>query len=182
MAKKGCLVHIFDHTVKCLPEEHEGVFHYRQALHGSEQSSKHSTTLQKIILNLGMQRSSSNYLKLDIEGSEWEVLDSFGFQLAIFEQIVVEFHDFFKLTDPEFRNRAVRVFESLNQNFVICHSNGNNWRPIVNFGSIAIPEVLEVTFVRRDLVTSGNTEEFNHYVLNNPQRLKIVDTPVRIYS
>jgi hypothetical protein len=100
-------------------------------------------------------------LKMDIEGEEWDVLDALeAGVLDRFRQIVCEFHDFRRVVKAEWRNRALRIFNKLNSSHAVVHIHGNNFRPMISIVDILIPDVIELTFVRRrsykvmDAVTS----------------------------
>lgn len=46
------------------------------------------------------------------------------------------------------------IFEKIYKNFSICHVHPNNCCGIVSLNGIDVPRVIEVTFIRNDLVKS----------------------------
>lgn len=89
-------------------------------------------------------------LKMDIEGSEWDVVLGMSDKiLRRFRQIVCEFHNLDRLTNPDFGSRAKAVFETLTRNHFVCHVHGNNCGNFVSAANVPIPESLEVTFASR---------------------------------
>ena len=88
-------------------------------------------------------------LKMDIEGSEWDVFDALaGAVIGRFGQIVCEFHDFHRILDADWRDRALRVFRKLRETHAVAHIHGNNFRPMISIGHVLIPDVIELSFVR----------------------------------
>lgn len=79
-------------------------------------------------------------LKVDIEGSEWEILKLITEKQSLFEFILVEIHDF------DYHVNELREFiGSLNDDFVFAHLHANN------FGALGVngfPKVFELTFLR----------------------------------
>lgn len=97
------------------------------------------------------QNTASRLLmKMDIEGSEWEILGDPANRplLQQFSQIVVELHG----SARDVPNR-LGVMQNMLQDFVVVHIHGNNCCGSIHKGKgWSIPRFLEVTFVRRGLV------------------------------
>jgi hypothetical protein len=93
---------------------------------------------------------NSNYgIKIDIEGSEWEILRDLGTVQNSFEFVILEIHDFdkhvYELT--EFLN-------ALEQNFKLIHLHANNFGEI---GKLGFPNVFEIVLIRdRGIVNLTN--------------------------
>lgn len=88
------------------------------------------------------------FLKMDIEGSEYEVVDDILAHQSRISCIATEFHELPART-AEF-NEAIR---RLLREFVIVHVHGNNCSPY--HSGLDFPETLEVTFLNRSL--AGNS-------------------------
>jgi hypothetical protein len=88
------------------------------------------------------------FLKMDIEGAEWEVFASIPpAVLQQFSQIVLEFHGF------EFFSRYdhyIRCLEIINAQFVLFHVHGNNGLGKPAFSKI--PCLLEASFINKKYV------------------------------
>jgi hypothetical protein len=86
---------------------------------------------------------SSTYLKLDIEGNEYEIFEHLLDISQSFTGICIEFHEvelnfiFFK-----------KIIETIRESHNLIFINANNYSIINNFD---LPDVLEISFVRKDL-------------------------------
>lgn len=81
------------------------------------------------------------FVKMDIEGTEYRVLDDVLARADELVGMIVEFHD----TDP-LRPVFVRAMEHILREFELVHLHANNWSATAVDG---LPEVLEVTFAKR---------------------------------
>ena len=102
-------------------------------------------------------------LQMDIEGSEYEVL---AFEpasvLSRFACMVIEFHDFHKLFDPNFCFVLNGIFEKIYTNFTIVHAHPSSYRKLIKNDGIAVPPTIEITFLRNDVLQRlGETPELN---------------------
>ena len=92
-------------------------------------------------------------LQMDIEGGEYDVLTFESVEtLSRFSAMVIEFHGLERLFEPYFLQTFSTIFEKLYQNFSICHVHPNNCCVITSLNGISVPNVMEVTFLRHDLV------------------------------
>jgi hypothetical protein len=98
--------------------------------------------------------------KADVEGAEIEfILNTDISELArITTGLVFEFH---YLQDPTRREETFECLKKLNEHFLLCHVHGNNYannfvydevQPNSYIKSYSVPEVIELTFVNKDLV------------------------------
>ena len=136
---------MYEHTIHTLPENHPSfVF------------SKEAGNVENIINHIQTTNPDSNklFLKMDIEGCEWDIFDKLDEKyLNQFEQLVIEFHNIEFLQNEYFGNFNIthdlilRVFKKLNESFYLGHIHGNNC------GGIAeLPNTVECTYIRKDLV------------------------------
>ena len=92
-------------------------------------------------------------LQMDIEGAEYEVLTyESADTLAKFSVIIIEFHDFQNIAESTFLKVTSSIFEKLFTNFSICHAHPNNYGRSIKYQSFEIPSLLEVSFIRNDLL------------------------------
>jgi hypothetical protein len=90
---------------------------------------------------------------MDIEGSEYDVLMYEGPNtLASFAVMIVEFHDLQRLFKQDFLRMAKVIFDKIYKNFSICHVHPNNCCGVASLDGIDIPRVIEVRFIRNDLL------------------------------
>jgi hypothetical protein len=151
-AERGSQVLIFDPTIDILPKLHENITHFKIGLEG-EMSNKFKKSIDlNEILKMAKASSLNNpgiYLKLDIEGSEWKLLDKNLKTLNHFDQIFIEFHDLHRLTDNRFRKSYLRVNKYLIENFYFVSVASNNWSQFINFGKSFTPLVYECTLLNK---------------------------------
>ncbi|MEN3167619.1 hypothetical protein [Gluconobacter sp. OJB] len=169
VAERGCEVFQYDHTISALPQSHERFHFYSQRITAHEEEE--GILLQDVISDNAIPQNTPIILKMDIEGDEWSVFDTTSLDiLERFTQIVVEFHHCEHLAEPEFRARAERVFKKLSEKFFVFHVHGNNCGNLVNVQNIILPESLEISFARKDLYSSEETDELFPQVLDMPNQ------------
>jgi hypothetical protein len=87
-------------------------------------------------------------LQMDIEGSEWGALANISeATLGRFRIIVLELHELGRLFYFQLYRQ---VLTRLLLTYHVVHLHANNAGSILNFGDFQIPELLEVTFLRKD--------------------------------
>ena len=84
-------------------------------------------------------------LKVDIEGSEWEILNSIARNKDRFEFMLIEIHEFDKHVE-QLRN----FLSELSGQFVLAHLHANDFETL---GTSGFPKVFEITLLR----SSGTT-------------------------
>ena len=157
MAEKGLRLFQYDYTVPCLPASHPNFEFHKIRIGSPEEDTTPTRSLATLIAN---RPPGDMILKIDIEGAEWEVLaDLDPIDLKAFRQIVAEFHDFQRISDPKWRERTTKALEHLNQQHAVVHVHGNNCAPIVRAGDIAIPTSLELSYARKDAYQLAPTSE-----------------------
>lgn len=159
-------ISMFDPTIECLPETRPQFIFHKNDIRG---------------MNLSTIPDNS-ILKMDTEFGEWEDLMSLDESvLSKFSQIVVEFHiidipnkqgltpyftKFYKdrygiLNDALF-GTYYRTLEKLNKMFYIYHIHPNNSLPKITVDGCSFPPLLEISFVRRDLVENVRLKKLQH--------------------
>ena len=85
------------------------------------------------------------FLKIDIEGAEYRIIDSILKHAESIMGMAIEFHE----TDP-YRIIFIDTIKKLQKEFAIVHIHGNNDGPLaIDF----LPETLEITFVKKNLIS-----------------------------
>ncbi len=95
--------------------------------------------------------SSKIFLKIDIEGSEFSIIDEIMAAQSRITALVIEFHDCIKM-----RARIERFIKEFELDLV--HIHGNNNAPIVE----GFPEVLEMTFARLPRAARGRSNRASY--------------------
>lgn len=99
------------------------------------------------------------FVKMDIEGSEYDVLPFLDDNSDEILCLIVEFHDLDSRAE-DFH----RCIERLSRAFCIVHVHGNNCAPLI--GATAVPTVLELTFLNRSQMTAA--EQVTHSARSYP--------------
>ena len=104
-----------------------------------EKNTEKTTNLHEII-NI----NKSIFLKMDIEGAEFDWIESLSLeQLQNISQIVIEFHHDFNSN----------VFNKLNSIFYLVHFHGNNFCGYKFIDNVAVPNVFECTYINKKYIT-----------------------------
>jgi hypothetical protein len=156
MNKENCFG--FDGTINDYPYEYTNKISFIRKNIGSVDNDK--------LCNLSSLMSQYNniFLKMDIEGGEYDWLKSVSeSQLKKFKQIVIEFHGLTNNGWGCHYNEKIECLTKLNNTHYIIHAHGNNNGPVVN----GIPDVLELTYVNKDYF-NGVVPELNKVSLPIP--------------
>jgi len=139
----------YDHTIESLPAENPR-FHWEK-LGIAASSSEVMRSISDLIKTNGHQDSSNLVLKCDIECAEWDVLRHIpNAVLSKFSQIVLELHDIRRLGNPGDDNARQAVVNLTNSHHVV-HVHGNNFGGVGVIGGICLPNVIELTLLRKDM-------------------------------
>jgi glycosyltransferase involved in cell wall biosynthesis len=150
LADHGARVLQFDHTVAQSPTPH-GNFTFHRLGWGAK-SSGNFLALADMRRRLGDRGAKRTMLKFDIEGAEYPIFEALSADdLADFAVIVCELHNLARLSDPEAFDTFHRCVTKLTQHHAPVHLHPNNYGPMVLVEGIAIPDVIEVSLLRRDL-------------------------------
>jgi hypothetical protein len=146
VAAQNIVVHQFDPSVKAPPSGHPLFrFQPKRVVAGRGSSEPGTITLREMLA--GTVGEGGALLKMDIEGAEWDVLDSVPEDvLRHFRQIAVEFHGFNRYCDQQWRDRATRIFQKLTAFHRLVHVHGNNFNPTFGAGVREFPYDVEMTF------------------------------------
>jgi hypothetical protein len=149
LAERGIRVLQFDDTIEISPSAHQRCSFFRKRIVPSASDGSRSTTIAGALDEHVPPYDDHLILKIDIEGGEWDVLDALADHVIDrFRQIVCEFHDFRRILEADWRDRALRVLTKLNNGHAVVHIHGNNYRPMVSIGGMLVPDVIELTFAR----------------------------------
>jgi hypothetical protein len=157
IAGRGIPVLQFDHTVERAPTPHPICTFARKKLVPSPSGNTGEITLAEIAGAL----TGDAILKLDVEGDEYGIMSAAaGDTLLKFRQVVCEFHNLHRIKQWRPRRAVFGALRALAKTHAIVHLHANNCGGVAMIGRIAVPTVLEITFVRRGdyrLRESGET-------------------------
>lgn len=141
-------VWMFDHTIEDPQIKDSKLKFHKVGIATSVQPN--FTTISKILE--GIHQENDIILKIDIEGSEWEVLSNLPFSdLSRCKQIVAEFHNLHKIADDQFFRLVSSSLEKLNNSHDLINIHVNNWSRLHLIQGVPVPDVIEVTYIRRGL-------------------------------
>jgi len=103
------------------------------------------------------------FLKVDIEGSEYRILDQIVSHAARLTGLVIEFHDVDLM-----RDRISGFVTAVSNDLLLCHIHANNCAGVDDRGD---PLAIEMTFTSRSLLEPGEQPGFS------PLPLPMLDTP-----
>lgn len=150
LAEQGATILQFDHTVEGPPVTHPN-FRFEKRGWGPSTAGD-LFGFSDMLARLATIEARRPLLKFDVEGAEYEALDAVDADdLAGFEVIVCEIHHLGRLAEPGFFGQVRRSLAKLLTHHVPVHLHANNYAGMVLVEGIALPDVLEISFLRRDL-------------------------------
>lgn len=138
--------HLFDHSVNPKIQNNSIIFHKLKL-------DKNNIKFFDII------RSNHNiFLKLDIEGGEYELLSILNdSDFERIKQIVIEIHN-------PFTDTKIKLVKKLLDHHTLIHLHANNCCPTVLYENVSMPKVIELSLLRtkdlpRDITLYKNTTQ-----------------------
>jgi hypothetical protein len=150
IAARELPVELYDHTIPALPQTHPRFRFHRNGICGFRKAPS-LLTLSDCLRQNGHAAARALLLKMDVEGWEWDVLSECSTDLlGKFQQIVVEYHGLTQAVyQPRRFEETIKVLAKLNQTHQVIHVHGNSLSSVVAIKRLILPDLLEVTYVRR---------------------------------
>jgi len=152
-------VHLYDHTIPELPttlEENTNIQFFKNGL-GTTRHDEF-VTLQDCFDKF--PTNAQLILKVDIEGDEWNIFSTVSPDLLFrCQQIVVEFHGLLELHNELFFKTMTKALENLAASHSPVNIHPNNWGKVELISGVLLPDVLEVTYVRQDLLNFSASDK-----------------------
>ena len=173
--------HQVDYTVLEAPLKHENLTFSASRLVGEfSKRMSFDVTLDelydKYIKNTKYEKKA-NILKMDIEGSEWEILESTTV-LNKFDQVLLEIHYLERLAKEDFQKEYLAAINKLFTHFRPVAIAGNNCCGFVTIGGFSVPRVIEMSLVNRNIHPTKDLNRFENVdtliTRNYPSRAPIV--------
>ena len=131
-------------------------------------------TLDKWINNTKINKGI--LIQMDIEGSEYEVINNLTEEnLKKIKVMIVEFHHFDQVITKIGYKVIENVLKKILKHFDVAHIHPNNCCGVHYLGNIDVPSVLEVTFLRKDLVKKITSIDKLPHKLDRKHKLKFQD-------
>jgi len=143
-------IYQYDHMIEKLPKDDKH-FHWKKlGLAASSNYQLKLETLENMVKSNSHENTSGMFLKIDIEGYEWDVLNSLtpGF-LEKFDQLVFELHGLLNY-DEKIIERNLHALKTLAKAHQAVHVHANNCSFVNYCGELITPDVLEITYVLRE--------------------------------
>jgi FkbM family methyltransferase len=122
--------------------------------------------------------SSNLILQMDIEGAEFSsLMAASDSTLSRFRIAVIEFHWLWRIQSSRFLNtRFLPTLQKLSRHFDCVHAHANNCCGTTEIANIEVPNVLELTFYRKECNSAIHQPLIPHPldILNVPQNPPIV--------
>lgn len=181
LAALGARVIQFDHTIEASPSRHPNIEFHRKGWGTADRDP--FVSLASMVRMLDWTQARHAILKFDTEGAEWGCLDAAsGEDLARFEVLTGEFHDFHNLVDRGHFETVRRVLEKLDRTHRVIHLHANNAGGMVMLGGIPFPRLLELTWMRRSSATfHGHSWEPIPGPLDRPNVPQLPDLHLRAF-
>ena len=140
MAKLGYDVYMYDPTIDM--DTRYTQFHFHKIGIDSYNHDCYKTLHTLLEEN---NHKENMILKMDVEGYEWNFLETVGEEINLFDQIILEIHNI--IVGDEERN--LRLLDKLNKTHQLIHIHGNN-ASLSLTSDYTITDVIECTYVKRD--------------------------------
>lgn len=175
MASRNATVYQYDHSIGKPPVQHPSFRFFRLGI-GDRNERGSLTTIVGALAENGHQGERGLILKMDIEDSEWSVLDATPeWCLAQFSQIVVEYHGLARAENRMWAARAESILRKVLRTHLPVHVHGNNWARYALVENIPVPDVLEVTYAARACYSFAESDELYPTALDRPCKAGVPD-------
>ena len=115
-------------------------------------------------------------LKLDIEKSEYEVINSIHEDiLKKFKILIIEFHGLEMIGEESFYQKLHSVKHKILKNFLTVHIHPNNCCGMHNVRKFKVPSVLEVTYLNKIICNKSNEPYHLPHNLDAKNKVKYKD-------
>jgi hypothetical protein len=159
MANRGIDILQYDNTVVKSPVSHQRFRFHHCRVAGRDSSDGSFVSVGTMLRHVPANRDV--VLKMDIEGAEWESLASISNEvMKRFSQILVELHFPLSGSPLEVASR-LRTLRRIRRTHEVVHVHANNFIDTTDVEGVEIPQVIEISYLRKDLARFDNTvEEF----------------------
>jgi hypothetical protein len=151
LSARGVRIFQYDHTIDGVPEVLPNSQWRKIGLDDRTNPDRNMQSLPDMLAENGHSASRDLILKCDIEGAElWVIPKLPAGILSQFRQIVIEMHCFEAMNQPSFMEQIRDTVTSLTEFHNVVHVHGNNCVPLSVIGGVVIPNVFELTLLRKD--------------------------------
>jgi hypothetical protein len=150
-------VYAFDPFVNRPPgAPHKFIFH-KVGLKSSFLSATTDVKLKDLNGIISEIGSEPDLALIDIEGCEWELIHTFDL-LSNTSQLIIEYHWLEKIIDDDFYANVSELLKKISLTHIPVHVHGNNDGPTIKLQGASWPGIMEVTYLRKDLIGTVKLE------------------------
>jgi hypothetical protein len=177
MAERGHAVLLYDHTIEAPPAGHPQFRFHRIGLGAQDEPDRHLLSLATHVGALPGPPTRDMILKMDVEGAEWPMLAATrSLLLNRFEQIVLEIHGLARLDHKLWHTRITNGLRRLRATHTLVHVHANNQAPPLMVQGFPVSNLLELTWVRSDLIQPAPSRTLYPTALDEPNARRSPDT------
>lgn len=178
LANLGANAHQVDYSIVAPPVTHPNLTFSAERLVGEDSKElSFDVTLDELVARESGKKSTELLLKLDVEGSEWEIFETCN-SLDKFNQIYLELHYLDRLANPKYAESSMRALDKLLRSFFPVFISGNNCCGFVTLGGYVLPRVMELTLLNRKTYSPLPNNQFSinqkYQSQNYPKRAPLV--------
>ncbi len=180
LAKQGLNVVLCDGTVSKLPKQHKKFYFINKNVYGK--LNNFTAPIQAISINelfaeiedkFGL--SNETILLIDIEGSEYDVLENINLNYLIScRQLSIEFHGIFEKLNVT-NSKLPEIISKLSKYFELVSVHGNNFAAHISENGQDYADVIETTWLRKDTDVFKNGKNMFNTELCDPNNPKEKD-------
>jgi len=149
LANKGMTIYQFDHTVDDTKQHEKFIFEKKG---WSTKNDDLFVDIEYMISKINNDGHQNPMIKFDIEGAELEILSTIDEKkLKTFRVITCELHWLDNLSNEDYFETFSTAVHKLTKYHCPIHFHVNNYGSLRLIQGVPIPDVIEVSFLRKDL-------------------------------
>jgi hypothetical protein len=177
-AERGFPCYLMDYSVSNPPLIHQKVDFTKKYLGIKDYGN--FKTLESWIYDKNIE-GNELVLQMDIEGSEWDVIKYVSVEtLKRFRILIIEFHGFAQRFDSDSSyEENINILNKILSEFLVLHTHINNCCDLNKVRKYALPDVIEITFLRKNRVKNitGYSRLPHHLDRDNVDSNPTIKTP-----
>jgi len=161
-ASRGVACYLADASVSDAPLRHSNFHFVKKFVHQGPDEGDFINFDNWVLDNTKSYGDAA--LQMDIEGYEWEVILGMSERvMRNFRFMVIEFHGMHQLAYQLPFQTIQAAFTKIIQSFEIVHVHANNAESQQRVHDFEVPPLVEITFIRRDLISQTSPKnELSH--------------------
>lgn len=173
IANKSIDVFQYDPTIFNIPEYNDRFHFFKVGIAGADNFEIHMLTLETILKINGHDNKQNMILKMDVEGAEWECIESTPEDVFNkFDQLVFEMHG---ITDESNRTKIVSSIKKISRTHQLVWIHGNNYSKAEQADGIIVPDCIEVLYLNRQKYCFESSSCVFPYELDQPNNNRLFD-------